>query len=102
MSTITFDIDEEVRDSAEAVLSSLNLTLDEAVSMFLNAVVRKNGLPQGLKREQLILRESGRPTMKTISVPSSRVWRKPAPGSRREGASDASDRMGYHIEFHSN
>ena len=55
MSTITFDIDEEVRDSAEAVLSSLNLTLDEAVSMFLNAVVRKNGLPQGLKREQLIL-----------------------------------------------
>ena len=55
MCTITFDIDEEVRDSAEAVLSSLNLTLDEAVSMFLNAVVRKNGLPQGLKREQLIL-----------------------------------------------
>ena len=55
MSTITFDIDEEVRDSAEAVLSSLNLTLDEAVSMFLNAVVRENGLPQGLKREQLIL-----------------------------------------------
>ena len=55
MSTITFDIDEEVRDSAEAVLGSLNLTLDEAVSMFLNAVVRENGLPQGLKREQLIL-----------------------------------------------
>ena len=55
MSTITFDIDEEVRDSAEAVLSSLNLTLDEAVSMFLNAIVRENGLPQGLKREQLIL-----------------------------------------------
>ncbi len=55
MSTITFDIDEEVRDSAEAVLSSLNLTLDEAVSMFLNAVVRENGLPQGLKKEQLIL-----------------------------------------------
>ena len=55
MSTITFDIDEEVRDGAETVLSSLNLTLDEAVSMFLNAVVRENGLPQGLKREQLIL-----------------------------------------------
>ena len=55
MCTITFDIDEEVRDSAEAVLSSLNLTLDEAVSMFLNAIVRENGLPQGLKREQLIL-----------------------------------------------
>ena len=55
MCTITFEVDEEVRDSAEAVLSSLNLTLDEAVSMFLNAVVRKNGLPQGLKREQLIL-----------------------------------------------
>ena len=55
MCTITFEVDEEVIDSAEAVLSSLNLTLDEAVSMFLNAVVRKNGLPQGLKREQLIL-----------------------------------------------
>ena len=55
MCTITFEVDEEVRDSAEAVLNSLNLTLDEAVSMFLNAVVRENGLPQGLKREQLIL-----------------------------------------------
>ena len=55
MCTITFEVDEEVIDSAEAVLSSLNLTLDEAVSMFLNAVVRENGLPQGLKREQLIL-----------------------------------------------
>ena len=46
---INLQTDAEVRKEAGRILSDLGLTMTSAVSIFLRAVVRENGMPFGLK-----------------------------------------------------
>ena len=42
---ITLQIDSNLKEQAEALFSSLGLTLEEAITLFLKASVQKGGIP---------------------------------------------------------
>lgn len=58
MTTISCKVDEDVKNSAEAIFESLGITMSAAINMFLRASIREEGLPINTKlksRDELIL-----------------------------------------------
>lgn len=65
------NIDQEVAKEAEEVVKSLGLSLDDAISIFLKAVMRENGIPFKVQIAPLLRGESAH-----TSTPSPRyeIW----------------------------
>ena len=53
--TMSFTVDEVIYEDAKAILDSLGITIEEAINLFLKAVVARKGLPFPLSEEELDL-----------------------------------------------
>lgn len=58
--TTTMRIDPQLKEESSQILEDLGLTLSAAVTIFLKAVVREQGLPFEVKRESRQSIDSGR------------------------------------------
>ena len=68
--TTTMRIDPQLKEESSQVLEDLGLTLSGAVTIFLKAVVREQGLPFEVKKET---RTSSR-CRRRFNKPSTRCW----------------------------
>lgn len=51
MSNITIRIDDDLKDKATELFSELGLGMNQAITLFLKAAVREQGIPFSLKRK---------------------------------------------------
>lgn len=53
--TMSFTVDEVIYEDAKAILDSLGISMEEAINLFLKAVVARKGLPFPLSEQELDL-----------------------------------------------
>ena len=53
MAQINLRIDDEIKSNAERTFESIGLSMSTAITIFLKAVIRENGIPFELKAEPL-------------------------------------------------
>lgn len=53
--TINFTVDEVIYEDAKVIFDSLGLSVEEAINLFLKAVIARNGLPFPLSEQELDL-----------------------------------------------
>ena len=53
MENLTFEVDTELYESAKAVFADIGLTIEDAIILFLKAVVARKGLPFALSEADI-------------------------------------------------
>lgn len=68
MATISFRIDDNLKQEAEGVLDALGLNMSTAMIMFTKAIVREHGIPLNLTVDPFYSRSNQERLSKTISA----------------------------------